>query len=215
MKKLLPICFALTVCVNACFPLDFFEPIPEPLCGWTYVQAKNMDGDPLCGLDVFNVGPPHTWAYRGIADPNFVQQFLLAPLEFPREEASITLRIESTHNYWTLKTVENQFKIWSEGWVGLLSSGYDCTFYPVGTEYPNRLVIGRDGVDLLELTWNQNIIDVASIFSIIMPTYSGDLTITKIGEGVFTERMIFVVKAYGFFNIGVGPAYTGFQLVFL
>ena len=207
MKKLLAIAIVLTVGFSACS----FDPIPEPIKGWVYVQPfyefTDDDGDfhriPLCDL-AHNYSPFAQTV--GIAALAFVDGYLNAPVDVEEETETLEIFIESTLPDWTIIDFKD-----------VLASGYNITYSPSGDE----VIIDNGTDDVLRLSWNVSTFTIVynppAFYSFDLPRFSGVITVEKLDLDIpLTGALLnFYIEAVNHTGIGNSPCYTGFALNFL
>lgn len=216
MKKLFIFCAALAFVFSACSPLSLLDPIPQPGNGWVYVQAQLPDGTELCE----RLTGPSPWGVgNGIVDETFVDAFLtsaFAVLPFGAG-ATTTVHIESTLNNWTLDGMTHQ--LFSGGTPFFTIPSTNLKYLPNGAVYPNELILNDGTDDIVKLSWLPRHQEIIPFSPLQLPTYSGDITITRIDpyRGSIGNMVGFHVRAYPYFSFSLAgfdysDRFTGFQL---
>ena len=206
MKKLLAIGMALVLGLSACNPLDYLEPIPVPLCGWTYVQAKTIGGEPLCGL----------YSGGGIALESAVNDMLTAEVvEVPAGVgASVKVKIETTLPNITLLPTDVTHYYYNDvvapfGWADIPLGNVK-----VEQEEDNFVLTFSDATgDYFKIIYCRKVFDL-DFFTITIPQFSQEVEVIRLSADPIELHSIHV-KGEGLGLTSNDPCFTGFQLKFL
>ena len=183
---------------------DMFEPVPTPIYGWSYVQAKMVTTNGVVNL--CDLPKDHS----GIADVGDVDFYITQAknrvMLASGDVAAQTVIIESTKPLWTLAWLLDDgslpHKLWAKD---------NCIVEHGKITVYRELVPGERAVPILELIWDSKYYMLPADFVRQMPAYSGSVTVKRLIPN-FSGEYTFYVKASGLSFIGNNPCYTGFRV---